>query len=391
MPDAPRLLVVTGHFPPAQGGVQTVTWEIARRLPPQRLAVIAPEAPDAADFDAQLDFPVIRRSHYLLVRRLRRIVEEWGCRVAWVPAAAPFGLTVPFLRRAGIDRIIVSTHGQELGWLRAAPTRTALRRILRAADAVTYLNEFTKERLRPHVDPAKPFVQLSGAVDLDAFSPGTPGSVRGRARLTQGPTVVSVARLVRRKGHDMLLRSWPRVLEAVPTAQLVIVGDGPMAPTLRQLVAQHPRLAESVTITGGVPQSRLVELLRGADAFVLPCRDDRWGLQSEGLGLSVLEASAVGLPVVVGNSGGSSASVLPEQTGLLVRGEEPNEIARALIRLLANPEQAQRMGARGHAWVLERWSWSRAVEELSALAELGPSADTRGQPTGRGSGVHAVG
>ena len=116
--DVPRTVVVTGHFPPEPGGVQTFTWELVRRLPPDRVAVVAPHHSAARAFDRRLPFPVVRRRGYLLTRDLRRIAADAGASTGWIPALAPIGMYVPLLRRAGLDRVVASSHGQELGWLR---------------------------------------------------------------------------------------------------------------------------------------------------------------------------------------------------------------------------------------------------------------------------------
>jgi phosphatidylinositol alpha-1,6-mannosyltransferase len=364
---AGRILVVTGHFPPAPGGVQTFTWEMLRRMPADRLVVVAPAHPDAAAFDAGLDFPVIRRRAYYLVRDLRRIVADYNITTCWIPAVAPIGLAAPFIRRAGVRRIVGSTHGQELGWLRVWATRRALRAMIGALDAVTYLSAYTRERLQQELDHPERMFQLVGGVDTEIFRPGHPDpQARKRLALPAGRTVISVARLVRRKGHDMVIRAWPRILEAVPDAQLVIPGTGVYRSELEKL-AEQTGVRDRVHFTGYLPVEDLCAALNLSDAFVLACRDDRRGLQTEGLGLSTLEASATGLPVVVGLSGGSGDSVIDGVTGFLVDSSGPDQIASALITLLTDPARAKAMGARGAEWVQRTWTWDTAVDRLTRL------------------------
>jgi phosphatidylinositol alpha-1,6-mannosyltransferase len=167
----PRTLVVTGHFPPSVGGVQTFTSELLSRLPAEQLVVIAPECVGSREVDATLDFSVVRRRGPLLLRDVRRIVREHRCEVAWIPAAAPFGLCAPVLRAAGIERVVASTHGQELGWLRLPVARTALRAIARSVDVLTYLSPFTRVPLTAVVDRPETLQQLAGGVDADVFRP----------------------------------------------------------------------------------------------------------------------------------------------------------------------------------------------------------------------------
>ncbi len=355
--DVPRTVVVTGHFPPQPGGVQTFTWELVRRLPPDRVAVVAPHHNAAQAFDRTLPFPVVRRRGYLLTRDLRRIAADAGASTGWIPALAPFGLYAPLLRRAGLDRVVASSHGQEMGWLQVRPTREAIRRAARGLDVLTYLTPTTARRLAPVLDRPEILRRLAGGVDLGLFRPPA-------ARPPGPPTVISVSRLVRRKGHDVLLDAWPGVLAAVPDARLVLVGVGPMFDRLARAAAA-PSLHGSVRMTGYLSRLELAAALAGADVFVLPCRDDRGGLQTEGLGLAILEASAAGLPVVVGRSGGTADAVRDGETGLLVRAEDPGELTAALVELLRDPARAQAMGRAGRHWVTEAWTWPSSVHSLA--------------------------
>jgi phosphatidylinositol alpha-1,6-mannosyltransferase len=369
--DMPRTLVLTGHFPPEPGGVQTFTWELARRLPPDRLVVVGPAYDGDRAFDSTLPFPVLRRRGYWLTRDLRRVVADTGCTAGWIPATAPFGLFASRLRAAGVQRVVASTHGQELGWLKVAPTREALRRVVRGVDVVTCLGSYTEGHLARVVDRPGKLHHLAGGVDTSVFHPATvqgadDGGVRSRLRLPDGPLVVSVSRLVRRKGHDVLLRAWPEVLRQTPGAQLVIAGIGPMRDPLEQL-ARELHVHDSVHLPGFLPLDDVAALLAAADVFVMPSRDDRAGLQTEGLGLASLEASACGTPVVVGRSGGSVDAVQDGVTGLLVRAEEPAPVRDALLTLLGDPARAQAMGRAGAAWVRERWTWNRSARRLAEL------------------------
>ncbi|TDC61357.1 glycosyltransferase family 1 protein [Actinomadura sp. GC306] len=368
----PRTLVLTGHFPPEPGGVQTFTWELLRRLPADRLVVVAPARPGAAAFDAGLGFPVVRRHGYLLFRGLRRLVAEHGVRAAWIPAAAPFAMYAPLVKAAGVERLVASTHGQEIGWFRAAPTRAALRAASRTVDTLTYLSETCRAEVAAALGDRTPLVQLAGAVDPARFRPGADGAdVRRRHGLGTGPVIVSVSRLVRRKGHDRLLDAWPAIVRRHPAARLLIVGDGPMR---RPLTARAAREApRTVTVVGPVSDADLPRYYAAADAFVLPCRDDRRGLQVEGLGLSVLEAAATGLPVVVGRSGGSPEAVVAGKTGVVADAADPDELADALNGLLDDPAAARRMGEAGRRWVCATWSWDLAAARLTALLAGAPA------------------
>ena len=210
-------------------------------------------------------------------------------------------------------------------------------------------------------------VQLPPGVDEKTFHPGSGGAeVRARLGLTDRPVVVCVSRLVPRKGQDTLIRAMPGILAAEPEAVLLIVGGGPYEKELRRL-AHETGVAESVRFTGAVPWSELPAHYGAGDVFAMPCRTRRGGLDVEGLGIVYLEASATGLPVVAGDSGGAPDAVLDGETGWVVRGGSPTEAAERVVTLLGDPELRERMGQRGREWVEEKWRWDLLAERLKQL------------------------
>lgn len=210
-------------------------------------------------------------------------------------------------------------------------------------------------------------VQLPPGVDENTFHPGSGGAqVRARLGLTDRPVIVCVSRLVPRKGQDTLILAMPRILRQVPDAVLLIVGGGPYADDLRKL-AERTGVADSVRFTGPVPWAELPAHYGAGDVFAMPCRTRRGGLDVEGLGIVYLEASATGLPVVAGDSGGAPDAVLDGETGWVVRGGSADDAADRIVTLLQDPGLRRRMGERGRAWVEEKWRWDLLAERLRAL------------------------
>jgi phosphatidylinositol alpha-1,6-mannosyltransferase len=158
----------------------------------------------------------------------------------------------------------------------------------------------------------------------------------------------------------------PRILAEVPDAVLLVVGGGPYEKDLHRLAAQTG-VADSVRFTGAVPWAELPAHYGAGDVFAMPCRTRRGGLDVEGLGIVYLEASATGLPVVAGDSGGAPDAVLHGETGWVVRGGSPEESADRITALLKDPELRRRMGERGRAWVEEKWRWDLLAEGLEGL------------------------
>ena len=390
---------MTNDFPPRSGGIQSFVHALAKRLPAGTVVVYAPAWAGAAEFDARQDFPVIRHPTSLMLpvpavaRRAKAILAEHGCDTVLFGAAAPLGLLAPVLRRAGARRIVAITHGHEAGWAALPGARALLRRIGEQADVVTYLGEYFRIRLARAMSPAAAarLVRLAPGVDTESFRPGAGGAAI-RERLGIAPdrqVVICVSRMVPRKGQDTLIRAWPAVLAGARAAMadasagdtpaasagdalaasaggdplLLLVGDGPYLPKLRRL-AQREQVSDSVLFSGAVRREDLPGFYDAANVFAMPCRTRRAGLDVEGLGIVYLEASATGLPVIGGDSGGAPDAIEPGETGFVVAGTDVTELAGRLIQLLTDPGGATTMGEKGLAWVDREWRWDLVAERL---------------------------
>ncbi|MFF3563120.1 glycosyltransferase family 4 protein [Streptomyces sp. NPDC002574] len=373
-----KTLIVTNDFPPRPGGIQAFVHSMALRLDPGQVVVYAStwrDGSEVARFDAEQPFPVVRdRTSMLLptprvTGRAAGLLREHGCTSVWFGAAAPLGLMAPALRKAGARRIVATTHGHEAGWAQLPASRQLLRRIGEGTDTITYLGEYTRSRIAPALTPgaAARMVQLPPGVDEKTFHPASGGDkVRARLGLADRPVIVCVSRLVPRKGQDTLILALPRILAVQPDAVLLVVGGGPYANELKRLAAETG-VTDSVVFTGAVPWEELPAHFGAGDVFAMPCRTRRRGLDVEGLGIVYLEASATGLPVVAGDSGGAPDAVLDGETGWVVRGGVPEDAADRILALLGDAELRQRMGERGRKWVEDAWRWDLLADRLKAL------------------------
>ncbi|MDQ2750506.1 MAG: glycosyltransferase family 4 protein [Pseudonocardiales bacterium] len=370
-----RTLIVTNDFPPRQGGIQSFIHEVAVRQPAGSVVVYTSDHPGAAQFDAAQPFPVVRHSSGLMVptptvrREAIATLRAHGCTAVWFGASAPLGLLAPALRGAGAEQIVASSHGHEVGWAMLPGARQALRRIGRHCDIITYLGEYTRRRLRGAFGPHAALRRLTPGVDVETFHPGVDGSaVRARYGLQDRPVIVCVSRLVPRKGQDTLIRALPAIRAQVPGAVLLLVGSGPYYDKLAEL-AQRCGVAQHVVLTGGVPWSQLPAHYAAGDVFAMPCRTRRAGMDVEGLGIVYLEASATGLPVLAGASGGAPDAVREGDTGFIVDGRDEQAVAQRLVTLLADPGLRARMGAAGRAWVQRDWRWDVVAGQLSEMLQ----------------------
>jgi len=370
-----RTLVVTNDFPPRQGGIQTFVAALLARRPPESLVVMASDSPGSAEYDAALPYPVVRQRTGMLLptrgatRAAVALARRYGCDTALFGAAAPLGLLAPALRAAGVGHQVGITHGHETGWVALPGSRQAMQRIAAGLDVVTYISEYTRARLAPALAGRTRLEQLSPGVDVELFTPEADGgAVRLRLGLGDAPVVVCVSRLVARKGQDVLVAGWPRVLARHPRARLLLVGGGPAEASLRRAVAARG-LTESVVFTGPVAGDELPAFYAAGDVFAMPCRTRRAGLDVEGLGMVFLEAAACGRPVVAGTSGGAPEAVREGITGHVVDPRSPDTVADVLSGLLDDPGRARAMGRAGRAWVEERWSWTSIAATLADLLE----------------------
>ncbi len=369
-----KTLVVTNDFPPRQGGIQSYVHELTRRQPPGSVVVYASDHEGSAAFDAAQPFPVVRHPGGLLVptpasrRRITAVLREHDARAVWFGASAPLGLLAPALRDAGAERIVASTHGHEAGWAMLPGARQALRRIGEHCDVITYITEYVRRQLGDAFGAHPQLVQLTPGVDVDTFRPDVSGTeVRARYGLTDRLVVACVSRLVPRKGQDLLIEAWPSVLRAVPDAALLLVGSGPYEAQLRA-AGRAPRSGSGVHRRRSVPAAARRTSPPGTCS---PCRaaPAARGLDVEGLGIVYLEASATGLPVVAGDSGGAPGGRARGETGYVVGGRDVAALTDRLVRLLTDAELRRTMGAAGRAWTAERWRWDALAAQLTDLLQ----------------------
>jgi phosphatidylinositol alpha-1,6-mannosyltransferase len=369
-----RTLLVTNDFPPRPGGIQQFVHSLAVRQPPESLVVYASKWRGAAAFDGEQPFPVIREDTTVLLptrrvaRRAARIAIEHDCDRVWFGAAAPLGLLAGGLRRrSGVRRAVALTHGHEVGWAALPGARALLRRLAREVDVMTFLGDYQRSRLERVVGRLTDLERLAPGVDTDVFSPTVSGeAVRSRYGLGGRPVIVCVSRLVPRKGQDTLIRALPAIRRRVPDAALLLVSGGPYRTTLQRLAAETG-VTDHVVFTGSVPWADLPSHFAAGDVFAMPCRTRRRGLDVEGLGIVYLEASAMGLPVVAGDSGGAPDAVLEDQTGYVVGGRDVSAVVDRVAAILGDPRLAKRLGAAGRSWVEAQWRWSHQAERLRTL------------------------
>jgi phosphatidylinositol alpha-1,6-mannosyltransferase len=371
-------LFISNDFGPRAGGIETFVHGLVQRLPKGSVIVYTSAQAATSDFDAKWlqDFgvEVIRdRSKILLptprvIKTCQRLISERKLSKVAFGAAAPLGIMAKSMRSAGAKKIVALTHGHEVWWSKVPPFKLAIRHMSKHLDSISYLGDYTKGEISkalPKSNLSK-LVQIAPGIDVEHFVPTDSSNLRAELGLADKSVIISVGRLVHRKGQDMLIASLPAIKTAVPNVHLVLVGVGPHQAYLEKLAIKL-QVSDCITFIGRINYAELPEYICLGDVFAMPSRSRFFGLEVEGLGIVYLEASACGLPVVGGSSGGAPDAVLVGETGVVVDGTNVSEIAQACIELLNNPELSALMGANGRTWITQNWRWDIWATKFTAL------------------------
>ena len=364
----PSILLVTNDFGPRAGGIETFVMGLLERVPMGEVIVYTSHQSSTGEYDRRwrddYGVEVVRdKSSILLptprvIRNLQKLIDERNLSTVWFGAAAPLGVSARWLRRAGAEHIVALTHGHEVWWSKVWPFSWAISEIARSVDVVTYLGDFTQQAIARRFKDKNKLTKIAPGIDTEHFRPLDGRELREKYGIADRATIVSVGRLVHRKGQDRLVEAMPLVLKEIPEAHLVFIGEGPHRKKLDELVKKL-KLENHVTFIGRIQYSDLPRHISLGDIFAMPSRSRLFGLEVEGLGIVYLEASACGLPVVGGNSGGAPDAVKEGITGFVVDGNDLPEIADRIITLLKDDELRNQMGNAGRSWAMEEWQWTR--------------------------------
>jgi len=395
-----RHLLLTNDFPPKVGGIQSYLWELWRRLPPDDVTVLTAAFPGAQWWDQDQKFRVIRAREPVLLpqpflaRRARKVARRSGARAVVIDPAVPLGLVGPSL---GLPYAVV-LHGAEVTVPGRLPvSRQLLARTIRNAALVISAGNYPEAEARKAVahgarreegvspEQFPPVVQIPPGVDTERFRP-LPQIDRAAARARlglphSGPLVVSVSRLVPRKGMDTLIKAASTLAGRFPGMSVAIAGAGRDRHRLER-VASRARVR--VDFVGKLSDADLPDFYACADVFALCCRSRWWGLEEEGFGIVLVEAAASGVPCITIGSGGAGEAVRDGETGFVVKApggsngwrdgprrkaSQVADVAEALATVLGDPVLARRMGEAGRRRAEEELSYDILASKLAAALE----------------------
>ncbi|MCY4090609.1 MAG: glycosyltransferase family 4 protein [Caldilineaceae bacterium] len=362
-PQMHRVALLTLDFPPSIGGVQQYLLELSRRIGTHYdLTVVRPRAGSSQFLTEPFRvLPVPSAMPWHFARALATIRPH----LTIVGHAHPRLLLPAALLRTG--RYIALAFGNDFEAAQVKWHGRIFNRLLAGASPLVTISGANARRLQ-ELGLSTPEIVLPAA-DPKRFAPapaGRPGP----------PVLLTVARLISRKGIDTVLRALPPLLELAPRLEYWIVGNGPARPALEKL-ARDLRIVSAVRFLSqeGAPisDSELPDIYRRASIFVLPARAEFQSAEGspsvEGFGIVYLEASASGLPVVAARSRGASEAVRDGETGLLVPPDDPAALTQALARLLCDDDLCRRLGRAGRRWVEHEMNWDRVGRQFISIIE----------------------
>jgi len=359
-----KMLLLTLEFPPQVGGVANYLAALCANAPEKGdVTVIAPRRANNMTFDLNAGYPIHRRtleSRWFFPRWLKAFFAAVPFFVLNRPKylavshILPMGYVALMLRFYTGTPYIVFAHGTDILHARASWwKRRMMRLLLKHASCVIANSVYTQQLLAEE-----------GIENVEVITPCiSPAPIfRGREKVVHA--ILSVGRLVPRKGFDSMISVLSVVRHEIPDVRYVIVGEGPDRERLEKLAAEHG-VTDIVEFAGQVDDIR--PQLQGASIYVHPARST--GSDVEGFGIAIIEASAAGLAVVVGESGGAIETVIDGKTGVLVDPNDPAALAVEVVALLKDTKRAQDMGDAGRQWVSEKFSCDIVSKRFWSLLE----------------------
>ncbi len=383
-------LLLSENFPPRTGGSGRWFWETYRRLPRPHYAVAAGEDPRQEAFDRSHDLRLWRMpltlkawglrslnglaGYWRALRRLRPLLRSEQVEMIHCGRCLPEGVMalalkwrygVPYLCYVHGEDVTTARYSREHSWM--------VRRILHNAEFLIANSQNTKRLLRDEWGiSAERVCVLHPGVDTDYFSPGKKDRAnRDRLGWGERPVILTVGRLQKRKGHDVMIRALTAIRRTVPDVLYVVAGDGEERPALDALVASEDATSH-VQFLGEISDADLLGCYRQCDLFVLPNR--QIGKDIEGFGMVLLEAQACGKAVVAGASGGTAETMRIPETGAVLCCDGPDKLAELVSELLSDRCRLQRMGEAAREWVVSRFDWKALTQQAEQLFRFGPAS-----------------
>lgn len=383
------LIFLAADFPPSRGGIQTVAHELplALQRAGREVGVVTVCQEGAEAFDADCPYPVVRVPEGTKAQVAANLAAGVGGIANQLPDEPeaviatkwfPEGLAATWALRPRRPLLALIAHGREFRLHGGNPLKWFLQRfILRQMSVVFAVSEWTAgELVRAGMRPRNIHVIHNGIRPERFANAGDSAALRERLGIGPGPVLLTVGRLVPRKGHADVIRLLPRVMERVGPVTYLIAGGGPQEQALRD-AAEQCGVAEHVRFAGAPDDDDLPAIYHLCDVFVMPTKEIP-GDPAEGFGIAYLEANAAGKPVIATRCGGVADAVEDGVSGLLLPPGDDDALVEAVARLIEDRDLARRLGEDGLRRVHERFTWDHVARRLlEGLESIGSACAPR--------------
>jgi len=378
-----KTLFITTIYPPDTGGIELCLHNIIKRLPHNKAVVLTRKAASLSDFDKTENYPIYRRSleaRFLRPRWLFSPILAFKValkeKVGSVQAAHGFAsyFSAFWLHKLLGLPYFVWAYGLDILSMQKSPLISWwVRRIYAQAQGGIANSNFTKELMIQMGLEASGVRVVYPGVQSDNFKPDLPDNgVLQKYNIPKGKNILlSVSRLVSRKGFDLVIRALPEILKKFPNTLYLIGGRGPDARRLRALTVKNPRVGKAVRFLDFIPECDLASLYNLASIFLMPSRFIEGDGDVEGFGMVFLEAGACECPVIGGRSGGIPEAIIDGKTGFLVDPKDPRDLRDKVIMLLGDSQLRKRVGQAARKRVVLEFNWDKIVGDfVRAVDEL---------------------
>ncbi len=372
-----KLLIATIEFPPQRGGVANYLAGLAGALPCDKVAVLAPKAVGVEQSDNARPYKIYRKN---LISRLPFIWPRWlplffhlwrtarreKVEAIFAGQVLPVGTAAYLLNKIFVLRYFISCHGMDILTAAGSPRKKKLmNKIFEQASGIIANSEFTKKELiKIGIPENKITIIYPCPGEEEGIGQEKVEEIRKKLGLADKKIILTVGRLVARKGHDRLIEAIPQILARVPNVIYVIIGDGPERERL-QAISSKLQIENNILFTGEISEAKKTAFYQLCDVFAMIPR--QIGQDVEGFGTVYLEANHFGKPVIAGRSGGVAEAVLNGVTGLVVDPENTDQVVEAVIKLLIDKELANKFGEQGKTRIEKEFNWKTQTAKLEKL------------------------
>lgn len=381
-----KSLLIAVDFPPLVGGIATLLYNIWKRLPSDQFVILAPEFGNYKELDKKEKYKIYRfcfplgygtinrilRSLFLIIYTLFLVKKEKINLLICGSPVSPGIVGLVIKKIFNVPYVIFAYGGETLYYSDHPKIIKFMKFIINNADLIVADSQYTKNEFEKISSSQKNFSVITPGVDIDIFKPEEKNKeLAQRYNLENKKVLLTVARLAKRKGHDIIIKILSEIIEKVPNLVYIIVGTGPEEQNLKKL-AHNLSLENNIIFTGYVKDEEIPKYYNLCDIFIMLSKEMKgdWHTEPiEGFGISFLEASACAKPVVAGRSGGTEDAVIHNESGFLVNPEDKKEIKEVILKLLKDEKLAKEIGCRGRKRVEAEFNWDKIVLKLEKIVE----------------------